>query len=179
MIGSGPAGLAAAQELNRFGHTVTLFERNTHAGGLLRFGVPDFKLEKWIVQRRVDQMVEEGVELRCGVNVGEDITGEELREQFDAVVLAVGSTIPRDLPVPGRELDGVHFAMDYLEMRNRWVGGRVPRGHADHGGRQARRDHRRRRHRRGLPGQFAPRESRCRSRSSSCCRSRRTRAPRT
>ena len=128
VIGSGPAGLAAAQELNRFGHTVTLFERNTHAGGLLRFGVPDFKLEKWIVQRRVDQMVEEGVELRCGVNVGEDITGDELREQFDAVVLAIGSTIPRDLPVPGRELDGVHFAMDYLEMRNRWVAGEYQDG---------------------------------------------------
>jgi glutamate synthase (NADPH/NADH) small chain len=128
VIGSGPAGLAAAQELNRFGHRVTLFERNTHAGGLLRFGVPDFKLEKWIVQRRVDQMVEEGVELRCGVNVGEDITGDELREQFDAVVLAIGSTIPRDLPVPGRELDGVHFAMDYLEMRNRWVAGEYQDG---------------------------------------------------
>jgi glutamate synthase (NADPH/NADH) small chain len=128
VIGSGPAGLAAAQELNRFGHTVTLFERNTHAGGLLRFGVPDFKLEKWIVQRRVDQMVEEGVELRCGVDVGRDVTGDELREQYDAVVLAVGSTIPRDLPVPGRELDGVHFAMDYLEMRNRWVAGEYPDG---------------------------------------------------
>jgi glutamate synthase (NADPH) small chain len=123
VIGSGPAGLAAAQELNRFGHSVTLFERNTHAGGLLRFGVPDFKLEKWIVQRRVDQLVEEGVELRCGVDVGRDITGDELREQFDAIVLAVGSTIPRDLPVAGRELDGVQFAMDYLEMRNRWVAG--------------------------------------------------------
>src|SRR6185436_2262613 len=91
VIGSGPAGLAAAQELNRFGHTTTLFERNTHAGGLLRFGVPDFKLGKWIVQRRVDQLAEEGVEVRCGVNVGEDITGEQLREQFDAIVLAIGS----------------------------------------------------------------------------------------
>jgi glutamate synthase (NADPH) small chain len=123
VIGSGPAGLAAAQELNRFGHMVTLFERNTHAGGLLRFGVPDFKLEKWIVQRRVDQMVAEGVELRCGVDVGVDVTGDELRDQYDAIVLAIGSTIPRDLPVPGRELDGVHFAMDYLELRNRWVAG--------------------------------------------------------
>ena len=80
------------------------------------------------MQRRVDQMVEEGVELRCGVDVGRDITGDELREQFDAVVIAVGSTIPRDLPVPGRELDGVHFAMEYLEMRNRWVGGEYPDG---------------------------------------------------
>jgi glutamate synthase (NADPH/NADH) small chain len=128
VVGSGPAGLAAAQELNRFGHTVTLFERNSHAGGLLRFGVPDFKLEKWIVQRRVDQLVEEGVVLRCGVDVGRDVTGDELREQFDAIVLAVGSTIPRDLPVPGRELDGVHFAMDYLELRNRWVAGEYPEG---------------------------------------------------
>jgi glutamate synthase (NADPH/NADH) small chain len=128
VIGSGPAGLAAAQELNRFGHTVTLFERNTHAGGLLRFGVPDFKLEKWIVQRRVDQMVEEGVELRCGVDVGEDVTGDELRSRYDAIVIAVGSTIPRDLPVPGRELDGIHFAMDYLEMRNRWVAGEYRAG---------------------------------------------------
>jgi glutamate synthase (NADPH/NADH) small chain len=123
VIGSGPAGLAAAAELNYFGHSVTCFERNTHAGGLMRFGVPDFKLEKWIVQRRVDLLGEEGVEFRLGCNVGVDVTGEELRERFDAVVLAVGSTVPRDLPVPGRELDGVHFAMEYLEMRNRWVMG--------------------------------------------------------
>jgi glutamate synthase (NADPH/NADH) small chain len=128
VVGSGPAGLAAAQELNRFGHNVTLFERNTHAGGLLRFGVPDFKLEKWIVQRRVDQLAAEGVEVRCGVNAGVDVTGDELRDQFDAIVLAIGSTIPRDLPVPGRELDGVHFAMEYLEMRNRWVGGEYQDG---------------------------------------------------
>jgi len=128
VIGSGPAGLAAAQELNRFGHSVTLFERNTHAGGLLRFGVPDFKLEKWIVQRRVDQMIEEGVDVQCGVDVGRDVTGDELRERYDAVVIAIGSTIPRDLPVPGRELDGVHFAMDYLEMRNRWVAGEYSEG---------------------------------------------------
>ena len=128
VIGSGPAGLAAAAELNYFGHTVTCFERNTHAGGLMRFGVPDFKLEKWIVQRRVDLMAEEGVEFRTGVNVGEDITGDELRNQFDAIVIAVGSTIPRDLPVPGREFDGVHFAMEYLELRNRWVMGEYPDG---------------------------------------------------
>jgi glutamate synthase (NADPH/NADH) small chain len=128
VIGSGPAGLAAAQELNRFGHSVTLFERNTHAGGLLRFGVPDFKLEKWIVQRRVDQMIEEGVDVQCGVDVGRDVTGDELRERYDAVVIAIGSTIPRDLPVPGRELGGVHFAMDYLEMRNRWVAGEYREG---------------------------------------------------
>jgi len=128
VVGSGPAGLAAAAELNYFGHEVTLFERNTHIGGLLRFGVPDFKLDKRIVQRRVDLMAEEGVIFRTGVNVGVDITADELREQFDAVVLSIGSTIPRDLPVPGRELDGVHFAMEYLELRNRFVAGEYPDG---------------------------------------------------
>jgi len=128
VVGSGPAGLAAAAELNRRGHTVTLFERNTHIGGLLRFGVPDFKLDKGVVQRRVDILEQEGIEMRTGVNVGVDITADQLREQFDAVVLTIGSTIPRDLPVPGRELDGVHFAMEYLELRNRFVAGEYPEG---------------------------------------------------
>ncbi len=128
VVGSGPAGLAAAAELNKAGHTVTLFERNTHIGGLLRFGVPDFKLDKGVVQRRVDILEQEGIEMRTGVNVGVDITAEELQEQFDAVVLTIGSTIPRDLPVPGRELDGVHFAMEYLELRNRFVAGEFPDG---------------------------------------------------
>jgi glutamate synthase (NADPH/NADH) small chain len=123
VVGSGPAGLAAAAELNQFGHHVTLFERNDRIGGLLRYGVPDFKLEKWIVQRRVDLLAEEGVVYQAGVDVGVDITGDELRERFDAVVIAIGSTVPRDLPVPGRELDGVHFAMEYLEQRNRFVAG--------------------------------------------------------
>ena len=123
VVGSGPAGLAAAAELNYYGHEVTLFERNDKIGGLLRYGIPDFKLEKWIVDRRVDLMAAEGVVMRPGVNVGVDITHEQLMEDFDAVVLAIGSTIPRDLPVPGRELDGVHFAMEYLELRNRWVSG--------------------------------------------------------
>jgi len=123
VVGSGPAGLAAAAQLNKAGHSVTLFERNDRIGGLLRYGVPDFKLEKWIVQRRVDIMEAEGVEIRTGVDVGVDITGDELRDQFEAVVIATGSTIPRDLPVPGRELDGVHFAMEYLEQRNRYVAG--------------------------------------------------------
>jgi glutamate synthase (NADPH) small chain len=121
VVGSGPAGMAAAQQLRRAGHRVTLFERDESAGGLVRFGVPDFKIEKTIVQRRVEQLVAEGVELRCGVEVGRDVTVEELRGSFDAVVLATGSRAPRDLPVPGRELDGVHFAMDYLYQRNRWV----------------------------------------------------------
>jgi glutamate synthase (NADPH/NADH) small chain len=121
VVGAGPAGMAAAQQLRRAGHRVTLFERDEAAGGLVRFGVPDFKIEKSTVQRRVDQLVAEGVELRCGVEVGSDVTVEELRGSFDAVVLSTGSRVPRDLPVPGRELDGVHFAMDYLYQRNRWV----------------------------------------------------------
>ena len=121
VVGSGPAGMAAAQQLRRAGHRVVLFERDEAAGGLVRFGVPDFKIEKWLVERRVQQLVDEGVELRCGVDVGRDVTVAALREEFDAVVIATGSRVPRDLPVPGRELDGVHFAMDYLYQRNRWV----------------------------------------------------------
>ncbi|HEV7586322.1 MAG TPA: glutamate synthase subunit beta [Solirubrobacteraceae bacterium] len=121
VVGAGPAGMAAAQQLRRAGHRVTLFERDEAVGGLVRFGVPDFKIEKTVVERRVEQMVAEGVEMRCGVDVGSDVSVEELRERFDAVVLATGSRVPRDLPVPGRELDGVHFAMDYLYQRNRWV----------------------------------------------------------
>ncbi|HEX3910693.1 MAG TPA: glutamate synthase subunit beta [Solirubrobacteraceae bacterium] len=121
VVGSGPAGMAAAQQLRRSGHRVTLFERDESIGGLVRFGVPDFKIEKTVVQRRVEQLAAEGVELRCGVEVGSDVTVPELRGEFDAVVLATGSRVPRDLPAPGRELDGVHFAMDYLYQRNRWV----------------------------------------------------------
>ena len=121
VVGAGPAGMAAAQQLRRAGHSVVLFERDEAAGGLVRFGVPDFKIEKHVVQRRVDQLVAEGVDVRCGVDVGIDISADELRATFDAVVLATGSRAPRDLPVPGRELDGIHFAMDYLYDRNRWV----------------------------------------------------------
>ncbi len=121
VVGSGPAGMAAAQQLRRAGHRVTLFERDEAIGGLVRFGVPDFKIEKTIVQRRAEQLVAEGVELRCGVDVGRDVSVQELRGGFEAVVLATGSRVPRDLPVRGRELDGVHFAMDYLYQRNRWV----------------------------------------------------------
>ncbi len=123
VVGSGPAGMAAAQQLRRAGHNVTLFERDEAAGGLVRFGVPDFKIEKTVVQRRVEQLLAEGVELRCGVDVGSDVTVAELHERFDAVVLATGSRVPRDLPVPGRGLAGVHFAMDYLCQRNRFVAG--------------------------------------------------------
>jgi glutamate synthase (NADPH/NADH) small chain len=121
VVGSGPAGMAAAQQLRRAGHRVVLFERDEAAGGLVRFGVPDFKIEKWVVQRRVQQLMDEGVELRCGVDVGKDVSAQELRERFDAIVLATGARVPRDLPVPGRELDGVHFAMEYLYQRNRFV----------------------------------------------------------
>ncbi len=121
VVGSGPAGMAAAQQLRRAGHSVTLFERDEAIGGLVRFGVPDFKIEKTVVERRVEQLIAEGVEMRCGVDVGSDVSVAELRAGFDAVVLATGSRVPRDLPVAGRELDGVHFAMDYLYQRNRWV----------------------------------------------------------
>jgi glutamate synthase (NADPH/NADH) small chain len=123
VVGAGPAGMAAAQQLRRVGHRVVLFERDEAAGGLVRFGVPDFKIEKRLVERRVEQMAREGVEFRFGADVGGDVSAEELRAEFDAVVLAIGSRVPRDLPVPGRELDGVHFAMDYLYVRNRAVAG--------------------------------------------------------
>jgi glutamate synthase (NADPH/NADH) small chain len=113
--------MAAAQQLRRAGHAVTLFERDEAVGGLVRFGVPDFKIEKAVVQRRVEQLIAEGVQVRCGVDVGGDLSVDELRAGFDAIVLATGSRVPRDLPVPGRELAGVHFAMDYLYQRNRWV----------------------------------------------------------
>ncbi|HEX6787680.1 MAG TPA: glutamate synthase subunit beta [Gaiellaceae bacterium] len=118
VVGSGPSGLACAQQLNRAGHTVTVFERDEAGGGLLRFGVPDFKIEKHVVERRIEQLAEEGVEFRFGV----DAHASELAA-FDATVLCTGSRVPRDLPVPGRELDGVHFAMEYLYGRNRAVAG--------------------------------------------------------
>ncbi len=121
IVGSGPAGLAAAQQLRRAGHRVVCFERDEAPGGLIRFGVPDFKIEKHVIDRRVQQLVDEGVELRYGVDVGVDISGEQLKSEFDAVVLAIGSRVPRDLDLPGRGLDGIHFAMDYLYGRNRWV----------------------------------------------------------
>jgi glutamate synthase (NADPH/NADH) small chain len=123
VVGSGPAGLACAQQLARAGEQVTVYERDEAAGGLIRFGVPEFKIEKRLVERRVEQLVAEGVEFRFGVDVGVDLGVEELRTRHDAVVLAVGSRVPRDLPVPGRELDGVHFAMEYLYERARAIDG--------------------------------------------------------
>ena len=121
VIGAGPAGLAAAAQLNRAGHEVTVYERDEAPGGLLRFGVPDFKLEKWVIERRTALLEEEGVVLRCGVDVDGEIDGARLLVEHDALVVAIGSRVPRDLPVPGRGLAGVHFAMDYLYQRNRGV----------------------------------------------------------
>jgi glutamate synthase (NADPH/NADH) small chain len=121
VVGAGPAGLAAAQQLRRAGHAVTVYERDEAGGGLVRFGVPDFKIEKWVIERRLEQLIAEGVQFEYGVDVGADLDPGELRAQHDAVVIATGSRVPRDLPVPGRELDGVHYAMDYLYGRNRAV----------------------------------------------------------
>ncbi|MDQ1731982.1 MAG: glutamate synthase small chain [Pseudonocardiales bacterium] len=119
VVGSGPAGLAAAQQLTRAGHDVTVFERADRIGGLLRYGIPEFKMEKRIIDRRLDQMTAEGTTFRTGVNVGVDVTSAELRSTHDAVVLAGGATQWRDLPVPGRDLDGVHQAMEFLPWANR------------------------------------------------------------
>lgn len=119
VIGAGPAGLACAQELARAGHAVTLYEKNEKPGGLMRFGIPDFKMEKWHIDRRVEQMQAEGVTFQCNVNVGVDIQVKELRSKFDALVLAGGSEYPRDLPITGRDSKGVYFAMDFLTRQNR------------------------------------------------------------
>ncbi len=123
VIGSGPAGLAAAQQLTRAGHTVAVYERDDRIGGLLRYGIPDFKMEKHHIDRRVAQMEAEGTRFRTGVNIGTDITWEDLRSRYDAVLVATGASKPRDLNIPGRELDGVHFAMEYLVQANKVVAG--------------------------------------------------------
>jgi len=125
VVGSGPAGLAAAQQLNRAGHWVTVFERNEYIGGLLILGIPDFKLDKEVVVRRVDLLSEEGVEFRTGVNVGQDFPVQRLLDEYDAVCLTCGSTEARDLPAPGRKLAGVHFAMEYLTQQNRLLAGQT------------------------------------------------------
>lgn len=124
VVGAGPAGLAAAQQLNRAGHTVTVFERDDEPGGLLMYGIPDFKLNKEVVRRRIRQMEDEGVIFTCGCFVGKDVTGPELEAEFDAVLITTGSTQPRDLPIPGRELKGIHFAMEFLTQQNRRVSGK-------------------------------------------------------
>ncbi len=123
VVGSGPAGLACAQQLARAGHSVTVFERADRIGGLLRYGIPDFKLEKHLIDRRLRQMEAEGVRFRTGVHVGVNYPTDELRKKFDALVLAGGATQARDLPVPGRELRGIHLAMEYLPQQNRVVAG--------------------------------------------------------
>ena len=127
VIGSGPAGLAAADELNRCGHAVTVYERDEGPGGMLRFGVPDAKLEKRIIDRRVAVLREEGIEFRYDVDVGHSVSAAEISERYDAVVVAIGSRVQRDLEAPGRELRGIHPAMDYLYQRNRWVAAREGR----------------------------------------------------
>ncbi|MEQ1734821.1 MAG: glutamate synthase subunit beta [Rhodoglobus sp.] len=119
IVGSGPAGLAAAQQLTRAGHTVAVFERDDRIGGLLRYGIPDFKMEKKHIEARIAQMQAEGTRFRAGVEIGVDIAWDDLRSRYDAVIVATGATVPRDLPIPGRDLLGVHFAMEYLVQANR------------------------------------------------------------
>ena len=131
IVGSGPAGLAAAQQLTRVGHTVAVYERDEYVGGLLRYGIPDFKMEKRHIDRRIDQMREEGTRFRTGVTIGIDVTWTELHERYDAVIVATGAPVGRDLPIAGRELSGIHFAMDYLVPSNRAVAGEDPLDHID------------------------------------------------
>ncbi len=124
VIGSGPAGLAAAAQLNYAGHAVTVFERDEAPGGLLRYGIPDFKLEKWVIDRRIKLLEEEGIVFKCLANVGVNVNINDLLREYNAIILAGGSTIPRDLSIPGRELNGVHFAMDFLKQSNKRVAGK-------------------------------------------------------
>src|SRR5260221_6732419 len=125
VVGSGPAGLAAAQQLTRAGHAVTVYERADRPGGLLRYGIPEFKLEKRHLDRRLVQMLAEGTVFRCGIEVGVDVTVGQLRDDYDAIVLAGGCTVSRGLPVPGADLDGIHQAMEYLPLANRTVADRL------------------------------------------------------
>ena len=124
IVGSGPAGLAAAAQLNQAGHSVTVFERSDEIGGLLRYGIPDFKLDKQVVERRINLMIQEGVKFQTNANVGVNVSVDQLRDEFDVILLTGGSTVPRDLPIPGRNLKGVHFAMDFLTQQNRRVSGK-------------------------------------------------------
>jgi len=131
VVGSGPAGLAAAAQLNYAGHTVTVFERDDAPGGLLRYGIPDFKLEKWVIDRRLEVMEEEGVTFKCNANVGVNVSLNDLLREYHAIVLAGGSTVPRDLNIPGRELNGVHFAMEFLKQQNKSVANKDPFANAN------------------------------------------------
>ncbi|MDD6460884.1 MAG: glutamate synthase subunit beta, partial [Bifidobacteriaceae bacterium] len=126
VVGSGPSGLACAQQLTRAGHTVVVYERDEEVGGLLRFGIPNFKLEKSLIDRRVKQMEAEGTRFVTNTTIGEDISWDELYSRYDAVVVAIGSRVPRDMKLPGRDLDGIHFAMDFLPDATRRVRGLTP-----------------------------------------------------
>lgn len=126
VVGSGPSGLACAQQLTRAGHTVVVYERDDAIGGLMRYGIPNFKLDKRLLDRRVKQMEAEGTRFRTNIEIGKDISWDELRDRYDAVVVAIGSTVPRDMKLPGRELDGIHFAMEFLPDATRRVYGVEP-----------------------------------------------------
>jgi len=130
VIGSGPAGLAAAAQLNYAGHSVTVFERDDAPGGLLRYGIPDFKLEKWVIDRRIAVLEEEGIVFKCNANVGVNVSVNDLLREYHAIVLAGGSTVPRNLDIPGRELNGVYFAMQFLKQQNKRVAGKDPLANA-------------------------------------------------
>jgi glutamate synthase (NADPH/NADH) small chain len=131
IVGSGPAGLAAAAQLNQAGHLVDVYEKDDKAGGLLRYGIPDFKLEKWVIDRRLAILEQEGIRFRLGVEIGKDITLKKLHRKYDAVLLCIGATVPRPLAIPGNHLKGIHFAMDYLTLHNRKVAGEAIPATAD------------------------------------------------
>ena len=153
VVGSGPAGLAAAQQLNRAGHWVTVYEKADRIGGLLRYGIPNFKLDKGVLDRRLKQLSAEGIRFVTKAHVGKTLPVEDLQHEYDAILLAGGSEQPRDLPVPGRELKGIHFAMEFLPQQNRRCeGDTVPDALGILGDGQARGDHRRWRYGRRLPG---------------------------
>ena len=130
VVGSGPAGLAAADQLNAAGHSVIVFERDDEAGGLLRYGIPDFKLEKWVIDRRIALMEEEGIVFKCNANVGQNVSISDLLREFHAIILTGGSTVPRDLKIPGREIKGIYYAMEFLKQQNKRVAGKDPLANA-------------------------------------------------